>query len=185
MIHSSNWVKYALDRPLISTPGETMNYNSGCSHLLSAILQKTTNKSAREFADQHLFSQLKFSDYIWHEDPQGINIGGFGLHLTVQDMHKFGELYLQKGRWGNKQLISEEWIAFSTEPEYTRYYHFGHYGRHWWISETSNSELFYFAMGMGGQYICVAPSKGIIITVTSDTYGDTLKPLQIIRSILH
>ncbi|URN93581.1 MAG: beta-lactamase family protein [Candidatus Pristimantibacillus lignocellulolyticus] len=184
MIHSPNWVKYVLERPLISSPGESMNYNSGCSQLLSAIIQITANMSAKEFADQYLFNHLKFNDYIWHEDPQGINIGGFGIHLTTQDMHKFGELHLKNGKWEKKQLISEQWIAYISEPQYLTYEHFGHYGGHWWISETSNSERFYYAMGMGGNYICVAPTKGMVITITNDTYGDTLKPLQFIRSIL-
>lgn len=184
MMHSPNWVKYVLETPLLSSPGESMNYNSGCSQLLSAIIQKITNKSAKQFADQYLFNHLKFNEYIWHEDPQGINIGGFGIHITVQDMHKYGELHLNKGKSGNKQLISERWITYISEPKYLTYEHFGHYGGHWWISETSNEERFYYAMGMGGNYICIAPTKGMVITITNDTYGDTLKPLQIIRSIL-
>jgi CubicO group peptidase (beta-lactamase class C family) len=131
--------------------------------------------------ESHLFSPLEFGDFIWHEDPQGVNIGGFGLHVTVQDMHKFGNLYLNKGKWKKKQLISGEWIARTTSPETMTYPHFGHYARHWWVSETVESELIYFSMGLGGQYICVVPSRMIVITMTSDTYGDTLKPLQIIR----
>ena len=88
MIHSSNWVKYVLERPLLNEPGEVMNYNSGCSHLLLAILQKAAGLSAYDFAVHHLFTPLDFDDFIWHKDPQGVNIGGFGLHLTVQDMHE-------------------------------------------------------------------------------------------------
>ncbi|WP_072728993.1 serine hydrolase [Paenibacillus sp. NAIST15-1] len=182
MIHSSNWVKYVLERPLLTEPGLVMNYNSGCSQLLLAILQKATNQKAREFAVRHLFSNLGFEDFIWHEDPQGVNIGGFGLYLTVQDMHKFGSLYLNMGRWGKKQLISEKWIAQTTQPENLSYPDLGHYGRHWWVSQTSGAGGFYFAMGMGGQYICVVPSRKIVISMTSDTYGDTLRPLQIIKS---
>ncbi|MFB5760383.1 serine hydrolase domain-containing protein [Paenibacillus medicaginis] len=184
MIHSTNWVKYVLERPLLTEPGETMNYNSGCSQLLLAILQKTTGQSARDFAVRHLFSHLGCNDFIWHEDPQGVNIGGFGLHMTVQNLHKFGSLYLNKGKWGKKQLLSEEWIARTTEPEHLTYPAFGHYGRHWWVSQASNIGTYYFAMGMGGQYCCVVPSLGMNITITSDTYGDTVKPLQIIKSVL-
>lgn len=185
MIHSPNWVKYVLERPLIAEPGQVMNYNSGCSQLLSAILQKTTGLTTREFAVRHLFSPMGFDDFIWHEDPQGINIGGFGLHMTVQDMHKFGHLYLNEGKWGKKALVSSEWIARTTSPERMTYPHIGHYGRHWWVSETSESEKYYFAMGLGGQYICVFPSRLTVVSLTSDTYGDTLKPLQIINQFIN
>ncbi|WP_261378291.1 serine hydrolase domain-containing protein [Paenibacillus agilis] len=184
MIHSPNWVKFVLERPLISNPGESMNYNSGCSQLLTAILHKVTNVRANEFADKHLFSHLQFNNYIWHDDPRGVNIGGFGLHLSVQDMLKFGQLYLNKGRWGKKRLISENWISLTTRPEYLTYKSFGYYGRHWWISETVAGEPFYFAMGMGGNYICIAPMKNIVIAITNDTYGNTLVPLDIIKSVL-
>lgn len=184
MIHSSNWVKYVLERPLLTDPGESMNYNSGCSQLLTAIVQKLTNASVQQFAERHLFTPLEFSDYIWHEDPQGIAIGGFGLHLAVQDMHKFGQLYLNKGRWGKKQLVNERWIAFTTQPEFLTFAEYGHYGRHWWVSQNSASEPIYFAMGMGGQYICVSPSKGTVISITNDTYGDALKPLRLIQKVL-
>lgn len=169
IIHSPNWVNYVLERPLTHAPGEHMNYNSGCSHLLTAILQKTSGTSIQEFANDNLFSKLKFSDYIWHKDPQGINIGGFGIHLTIHDMHKIGQLFLNNGMWGEKQLIRSDWVELTTQPVYLTYKHFGHYGRHWWSSVTSQDERFYFAMGMGGQYICVIPSRDIVITITSDT----------------
>ncbi|MGG4550696.1 serine hydrolase domain-containing protein [Paenibacillus humicus] len=184
MIHSSNWVNYVLERPLAHAPGEHMNYNSGCSHLLMAILQKTTGTNAQEFANDHLFSKLKFSDYIWHKDPQGINIGGFGIHLTIQDMHKVGQLFLNNGRWDGKQLIRGDWVELTTQPVFLTYKHFGHYCRHWWSSATFEDERFYFAMGMGGQYICVIPSREMVITITCDTKGDTLIPLHIIECIL-
>lgn len=184
MIHSPNWVKYVLERPLIAEPGEVMNYNSGCSHLLLAILQKISGMSAREFALRHLFAPLDFGDFTWHEDSRGVCIGGFGLHAAIQDMHKFGALYLNKGRWGKKQLVSEQWIARTTVPEKLTYPHFGYYGRHWWVSETSDGDPFYFAMGMGGNYVCVVPSQQLVITIASDTAGDTMKPLELIRELV-
>lgn len=184
MIHSTHWVNDVLEQPLAHAPGEKMNYNSGCSHLLVAILQKTTGTDARQFAEEHLFSQLKFGDYIWHKDPQGIRIGGFGIHMSIQDMHKFGHLYLNHGQWNGKQLVSADWIELTTQPAFLTYEYFGHYGRHWWCSVTPQNERFYFAMGMGGQYICVIPSRDMVITITCDTKGDTVVPLGIVRGIL-
>jgi len=184
MIHSSHWVNYVLERPLLTEPGQVMNYNSGCSQLLLAILQKSTGQNPRDFAVKHLFNPLGINDFIWHEDPQGVNIGGFGLHMTIQDMHKFGSLYLNKGKWGKRQLISEEWVALTTCPENLSYAGIGHYGRHWWTSETEKAGWFYYAMGMGGQYICVVSSMNMIISVTSDTYGNAMKPLHIIKSTI-
>ncbi|TDQ33757.1 serine hydrolase domain-containing protein [Aureibacillus halotolerans] len=184
MIHSPNWVNFTLQRPLVSEPGEKMNYNSGCSHLLLAILQKQTGATAREFAQRYLFTRLDFADFLWHEDPQGINIGGFGIHLSIRDLHMFGMLYLNRGRWNKKQLISEEWIDRTTEPENLTYPHFGHYGHHWWTSKTLTDEPFYFAMGMGGQYTCILPTRQMVVTMVNDTYADSGKPLHILRDVI-
>ncbi|MGV7116738.1 serine hydrolase domain-containing protein [Paenibacillus kyungheensis] len=184
MIHSPNWVDYILERPLNAEPGERMNYNSGCSHLLLAILQQVSGMSAKDFAIKYLFSSLKMKDFIWHVDPQGVNIGGFGIHMSIQDMQKFGYFYLNKGRYGKRQLLSEEWIATSTQPKYLTYDDIGYYGHHWWIANESLEHPFYFAMGMGGQYICVDHSQNIVVALTSDTYGDTLKPLKAIAELL-
>lgn len=90
----------------------------------------------------------------------------------------------EMGEWGKKRLLSEEWIACTTNPEHLTYSAFGHYGRHWWVSESSHVGTYYFAMGLGGQYCCIIPSFGMNITITSDTYGDTVKPLQLIQNIL-
>lgn len=155
MIHSSHWVNDVLEQPLAHAPGEKMNYNSGCSHLLMAILQKTTGIDVRQFAEEHLFSQLKF-----------------------------GQLYLNHGQWNGKQLVSADWIELTTQPAFLTYEHFGYYGRHWWCSVTPQNERFYYAMGLGGQYICVIPSRDMVITFTCDTKGDTVVPLGMVRGIL-
>ena len=183
MIHSPNWVNYILERPLNAEPGERMNYNSGCSHLLLSILQKVSRMSAKDFAIKYLFSILNIKDFIWHVDPQGVNIGGFGLHMSIEDMQKFGYFYLNKGCWGKRQLLSEEWISNSTKPKYLTYEDIGYYGHHWWVSDESLDRSFYFAMGLGGQYICADPSRNIVITLTSNTYNDTLKPLKAITKL--
>lgn len=104
--------------------------------------------------------------------------------MSIQDMQKFGDFYLNKGRWGNRQLLSEEWISISTKPKYLTYEDIGYYGSHWWVSDDSIDRSFYFAMGLGGQYICVDPSQNIVITLTNNTYSDTLKPLKAITKLL-
>ncbi|OAB47183.1 serine hydrolase [Paenibacillus antarcticus] len=98
--------------------------------------------------------------------------------MSIQDMQKFGYFYLNKGRCGKRQLLSEEWISTSTKPKHLTYEHIGYYSHHWWVSDESLERSFYFAMGLGGQYICVDPSRNIVIALTNNTYNDTLKPLK-------
>ncbi|MGG3562418.1 serine hydrolase [Neobacillus rhizosphaerae] len=182
MINSRDWVRFILERPMVEAPGENMHYNSGCSHLLSAILHKAAGKSLIGYANAYLFKPLGISDYTWYSDAKGIVIGGFGLSLKVEDMLKIGRLMLQEGKWNGQTVVSEDWVKESTIPRFHTYNKIGSYGYHWWILTDDDHQpaqpQSYFAMGYGGQYIIVAPENQLIVTFTSDLNNDTFKPLQ-------
>ena len=76
MERSPDWVKFVLDRPMSSAPGDVFNYNNGNPHLLSAIITKLTGMSALEYAKAKLFGPLGINDLFWGHDPQGISNGG-------------------------------------------------------------------------------------------------------------
>lgn len=69
---SKNWVKFILEQPIIHKPGSTFQYNSGDSHLLSAIIQRVSGISTASFAENYLFCPLGIHKYTWQRDPQGI-----------------------------------------------------------------------------------------------------------------
>ena len=58
MYRSDDWVQYVLDKPMSDRPGTRFNYCSGCSHVLSAIVQAKTGMNTRDFAQQVLFDPL-------------------------------------------------------------------------------------------------------------------------------
>ena len=188
MIFHQDIVKFVIDRPLLHEVGTHMNYNSGCSHILSAILHQVTGMKTEDFAAKYLFKPLGISEYTWHVDKMNINKGGDGLVLKVEDMEKVGQLMLQKGVFNEQRVVSEQWIEQSTTPNMMTYQKIGYYGMHWWVNKLDGDKAFseentyYFALGFGGQYIIVIPYHKIVVTVTSDIYEDSLKPMRIIRS---
>ncbi len=179
MVYSSDIIKFILKRPIVTEPGHGMNYNSGCSHLLSAIISKITGVTADEYAREHLFKHIEISKSVWHE-RQGISLGADGLRITSMDMLRFGSLYLNKGFWKGKQIISSEWIEESTAPRYKTYKQIGSYAYHWWVSSFENADInveYYFALGYGGQYIIVVPKFEMVVVFTSRIYNDSLRPM--------
>ncbi|HEX4914791.1 MAG TPA: serine hydrolase, partial [Vicinamibacterales bacterium] len=70
-VRSKNWVRYALAQPLEDEPGTRVEYSTGTSHLLSAILTKATKKSTWQFAQEELAKPLGFTLARWPQDPQG------------------------------------------------------------------------------------------------------------------
>ncbi|CAH0119263.1 hypothetical protein PAE9249_01762 [Paenibacillus sp. CECT 9249] len=191
MIRSKDWVQYTLKQPLIANPGESMVYNSGCSHLLAAILRQTSGMNVSDYARTHLFAPLGFGEYYWEEDPQGMSIGGFGLHLSIRDMVKFGLLYANNGQWKGKRLIGEDWVKRTTAPLHLTYEQVGYYGRHWWASsfragdgQETREERYFFALGYGGQYIIVVPSRHMVVAIASDNFKRSSRPVDYFREYI-
>ncbi|CAN7579173.1 serine hydrolase [Paenibacillus sp. LjRoot153] len=191
MTRTTDWVNFVLDQPLSDLPGTKMSYNSGGSQLLSAILVQATGMSVARFAELSIFEPLGIESYTWEQDPQGIHTGGFGLSLRPIDMLKFGQLYLQQGRWGNSQLISQELVMRSTQPairaEAPRR---GSYGWHWWTdiypdstdNDSSIPSLNYFnAYGFGGQCIYILPRIETVVVLTNDQRKKSKIPLHVFR----
>ena len=110
MERSPDWIRFILDRPMSATPGDTFNYNSGNSHLVSAIITKLTRMSAWDYAKARLFGPLGITASYWRHDPEGVTTGGNGLSMLPRDMAKIGYLYLRNGEWEGKRLLPPDWI---------------------------------------------------------------------------
>jgi len=162
LLKEKNWVKSILNLPINDKMFGRFQYSSAVSHLLSAIITKTSHKSTQEFAEKYLFRPIGISNNIeWMKDPQGINIGGYGLKLSPRDWAKFGFLYLNQGRWKDRQIISKEWIVESLQ-------NYGEgYGYHVWITKIGDFNAF-MAAGYGGQYLTWFPKLDLIIVITSN-----------------
>ena len=166
---TSDWVKYILDQPMDYQPGDVWNYNTGCSHLLSAILNAVTPNGTRIYAIEKIFNPLNITNYSWSNDPQGIPIGGTLLYLSPRDMAKFGFLYLHNGMWNNSQLITSNWVSQSKISSKSIEFDQGHgsgYGYQWWIYNWANA---YTARGSYEQYIVVIPDLNMVVVSTGNT----------------
>jgi CubicO group peptidase (beta-lactamase class C family) len=171
-VQSPNWVEYALDSNLSRPPGLMMDYSTGNTHLLSAILTKVSGKSTWEFAQEELAAPLGFQLPRWPRDPQGIYFGGNDMEMTPRQMVAFGELYLRKGRANGRQVIPAEWVSSSLTPRtQSRRDSRRSYGYCWWSRELGGQPAFY-AWGYGGQYIFLVPNLDLVVVTTSSTAVD-------------
>jgi CubicO group peptidase (beta-lactamase class C family) len=168
-VSSRNWVRYALHRPMVSDPGTSMEYSTGTSHILSAILTKASGKSTHQFAAEVLAKPLGISLARWRRDPQGIYFGGNEMLMTPRQMIAFGELYLNRGRAGGRQVVPAEWVDTSCVPRTrSRWDPDREYGYGWWIQDVGGHRAC-FAWGFGGQYIFVFRDLDRVVAVTSST----------------
>ena len=171
MIDSApDWTQYVLDRPMVAEPGSIFLYNSGASHLLSAVVTELSGMPASEFAAERLFTPLGITDFDWAVGPEGITAGWANLRMHPKDLARIGLLYLHRGEWDGQQIIPSKWIEASTtdhvpEPEYE-------YGYQWWLDL---ADQYAFMAGRFGQVVIVAPQQDLVIVFTShlpDTVSD-------------
>ncbi|MCU0461019.1 MAG: beta-lactamase family protein [Bacteroidales bacterium] len=163
-VSSSDRVKFVLDRQMVAVPGELYTYNTGISHVLSAIIKKSTGIRADSFALENIFRPLGIERYSWPVDSRGVALGGNGVQLLPRDMAKFGYLYLKYGFWDGEQIVSQKWIEISQTKHIKRndipdYY----YGYHWWVSPENS----YSAVGFGGQWITIFPEQNLVVVFTN------------------
>ena len=167
MYRSSDWVKMVMDLPMVHQPGEEFRYCSGCSHVLSGIVQRTSGMDTESFARQYLLAPLGIKNYEWEKDSQGIALGGWGLNITPRDMGKLGYLYLHNGQWEGKQILSTDWVKASTTKQIDADGRLD-YGYQWWIYDTHGA---YAALGRDGQTIWVSPELDLIVVTTAQIDG--------------
>ena len=169
---SSDWIRHILHLPFETNPGRKFNYHSFNTHLLSAIITKVTSMSTLEYSKQVLFSPLSIDKVLWEKDPKGYYLGGWGMSLKARDMANFGLLYLNDGKFKEKQIVPSEWIKQSTIERtgmigtyYSRWNKTYGYGYLWWIKRIDGNNDIPFALGHGGQRIVFMQKvKAVMVT---------------------
>jgi hypothetical protein len=172
----SNWVKGFLATPIVNKPGTKFLYNTLATYTLSAIVQKVTGKKIIDYLTPRLFTPLGIEGMDWEEDLRGINTGGWGLRLRTEEMAKFGQLFLQKGKWNGKQIIPAEWIeeastskidqapdmpqAKKDSSDWTQ----GYCYQMWRCRHHA-----FRADGAFGQFIIIMPDEDAVIAINAET----------------
>jgi CubicO group peptidase (beta-lactamase class C family) len=169
-VSSRNWVRHALDRPMRCDPGTCWGYSTGNTHILSAVLTRATGKSTLAFARTMLFEPLGIRLGAWDRDPQGIYLGGNNMRLRPKDLLAIGQLYLDGGRYGGRQLVPEEWISAAWQPHSASRWNRNNYGYLWWSRELGGERV-YYGWGYGGQFLYVVPQLEAAIVLTSTLDG--------------
>lgn len=198
-----NWVLGTLD--MLGNGGITgeYKYSSFGVHLLSAILTKVTGKSAREYANEKLFLPLGLEEVpdsknqefsmeglfkptvrSWVHDRQNISTGGWGLCISLNDMLRIGQLYLNQGFYNGKQLLSPQYIKESITPQYSKSVYLDYnYGYLWWLC-SFQGHFSNLAVGDGGNVICCIPDKNLVVAITSEHNGREVDFPSVIEALM-
>ncbi len=165
---SRDWVKVFLSAPPTKVPGTHFLYNSLATYMVSAIVQKVTGQTVRDYLMPRLFTPLGIPEPEWDACPKGVSAGGWGLWLNTREISRFGQFLLQKGKWEGKQLIPAEWIDNATRshidnrpnpnPDWIQ-----GYGFQFWRCRHG----FFRGDGAFGQYCIVMEADNMVVAINS------------------
>jgi CubicO group peptidase (beta-lactamase class C family) len=173
-------IRTFLEYPVPEIPGTHFVYNTAATYILSAIVQKVTGQTVRDYLEPRLFEPLGIAKPRWDESAQGVSFGGFGLNLRTEDIARFGQLYLQKGQWQGRQLLPAAWVEEATSlqtangSDPTSDWNQG-YGYQFWRCRHG----FFRGDGAFGQFCIVMPQFDAVVAVTSGT-GDMQSVMNLI-----
>jgi CubicO group peptidase (beta-lactamase class C family) len=162
------WAKTFLAHGVSFKPGTHFLYNTSGTYMLSAAVQKATGQTVLDYLKSRLFEPLGIENPTWETNSQGISVGGYGLSIRTEDIAKFGQLYLQKGKWNGKQLVPEAWVAAATARQTSNGSNPASdwdqgYGYQFWRCRHGA----FRGDGAFGQYCVVLPEQDAVVAITS------------------
>jgi CubicO group peptidase (beta-lactamase class C family) len=166
----TNWRRAFLSHPVPHKPGTHFRYNTPATYMLSAIVQKVTGQKVVDYLQAKLFTPLGIDPPQWDTSPEDISLGGYGLYLRTEDIAKFGQLYLQHGKWKGQQVIPEAWIMHATSKQVSN----GSdpngdwdqgYGFQFWRCRHNA----FRGDGKDGQFCIVLPELDTVVVMTANT----------------
>lgn len=162
------WIKTYLSHTMTSAPGTNFDYDSIDTYLLSAVVQRVTGKTVMQLLKERVFTPMHITQAYWEESPEGISCGGWGLYLQLESMAKFGQLLVQRGKWGERQLVPAEWIDQMLTKQ-VDCPNGSKYGYHIWMCGYPGM---WRADGAYGEYIFVLPEKDMVVAITQCMRGN-------------
>jgi CubicO group peptidase (beta-lactamase class C family) len=150
-------------------PGSVFAYSQPCTYTLAAIIQRRAGTRLSHYLLPRLLEPLGIGEVAWQADPSGRELGFTGLFARTEDVARLGQLYLQRGRWGDRQLLPECYVEQATSPQIATPdgddvdWRQG-YGYQFWMSRHG-----YRADGAFGQFSLVLPEHDTVVAITAGT----------------
>ena len=109
-----DWAKALLANTFDVKPGTRFRYDSGATYLLSCIVERRSGRRLMDLLAARLFEPIGITKAWSTVSPTGTACGGWGMYMTTRELSLFGQLYLQKGLWNGKRILSEEWVTMAS-----------------------------------------------------------------------
>jgi CubicO group peptidase (beta-lactamase class C family) len=150
-------------------PGSIFAYSQPCTYALAAVIQRAAGMPLSAYLRPRLLDPLGIGEVGWLTWPPGREQGFSGLFARTEDVAKLGQLYLQRGRWGDTRLVPEPYVDQATSrridtPNQDNVDWRQGYGYQFWMARHG-----YRGDGAFGQFCVVLPTQDAVVATTGGT----------------
>jgi len=167
-----DYLKYTLDVPMATDPGENAVYCSINPNLALGMVARARGESPLYTFDRLIGDPMQIEHYAWSLDPAGNPYGGGSVGMRPRDFMKFGQLMLDDGRWHGRRILDHDYVTRASAP----LYHLRNVqcGYLWWGEDfpyRDRSVHAFMALGAGGQNVTVVPELDLVVAIYSGNYA--------------
>src|SRR3954451_19916542 len=193
--------RFVLARPVTGPPGKRWQYSGGATALLGRLIARGTGRLLPDYARIALFDPIGLGKTEWVTSRDswvfretgggdGEPIAASGLRMTPRDLARVGQLVIDNGTAGGRQVVPAEWLAQCFTPRVS-VNELQRYGYQWYLGDMEfvaggkvRLEHWVGGAGNGGQRLYVMPDLDLVIVVTAGNYSapeQWLPPIRVVR----
>jgi CubicO group peptidase (beta-lactamase class C family) len=187
MERSIDRYRYVLEQPIVDAPGVAWRYSGGATALLGRVIAAGTGMPLLDYAQARLFAPLGIAAVEWTPGFDGEAAAASGLRMRAPDLARIGQLMLQQGRWGERQVVPADWVAACMTPRVETGFEGLRYGYHWFVATRRDDSLATMAIGLGGQRLVVVPSLELAYVIYMGNYrrADHVAKTLAVQAVIH
>ena len=166
-VTESEWTRAFFESKLSFAPGTNFAYNSMNSYILARIVVRISGMSLMSFMTDRLFRPLGIQNVFWEVGPEGIEKGGWGVHMSAESWAKIGVMMLSDGVFEGRRILPLAWVKKSTSAQIFAPESAGdfNYGYQLWVHRQTDEFLF---NGMLGQNVWICPKNNVVVVVNCE-----------------
>lgn len=151
-------------------PGEVFHYKGSDPQLLSFVLKEATGQTVSDYLSEKIWVPTgSTQNALWSLDRKNGDEKAYCcINTNARSFARFGQLYLNHGKWNGVQILDSAYIAQSIQPhgiENDKGQKTDYYGYQWWCMDDVGKNV-YYCRGLNGQYIFVFPeSKRVVVRI--------------------
>lgn len=161
---TKDWISYFFNQSFPHENGKKFLYCNFNTYMLACLVEKKAGQPFVDYLQPRLFGPLEIFSPDWTKCPMGHAHAANGLYVTIDELANFGQMLLQNGNFGGKQIVSKAFLEEATKNQMPETETAVRYGYQFWISENND---YYYASGKFGQYCIVVPEKQAVVAIMS------------------